>query len=56
MIRITKPRMMSWAAYAARVGKKSNAYRALIGKPEEKRQLERPKRRWEYNIKWILKK
>ena len=32
-----------------------NAYRVLVGKPEEKRPLGRPRRRWEDNIKMDLK-
>jgi hypothetical protein len=34
---------------------KSSAYRILVGKPEEKRPLGRPKRRWEDNIKIDLR-
>jgi hypothetical protein len=33
------------------MGESRGAYRVLVGKPEGKRQLERPTRRWEYNIK-----
>jgi hypothetical protein len=36
-------------------GEKRNAYRILVGKPEEKRPLERPKLRWLYNIKLDLR-
>ena len=32
-----------------------NAYRVLVGKPERKRPLGRPRRRWEYNIKMDLR-
>jgi hypothetical protein len=32
------------------MGERRGAYRALMGKPEERRPLERPRRRWEYNI------
>ena len=35
----------------ARMGERIGAYRVLLGKPEGKRQLARPRRRWEYNIK-----
>jgi hypothetical protein len=35
---------------------KTNAYRLLVGKPEGKRALGRPRRRWVNNIKWILEK
>jgi hypothetical protein len=33
------------------MGEDSGVYRVLVGKPEEKRPLGRPKRRWNYNIK-----
>jgi hypothetical protein len=39
------------AGHAANVGEKMNAYKFLVGKPEGKRPLGRPKRRWEDNIK-----
>jgi hypothetical protein len=41
---------MRWAGYVERMGKKTNAYRLLVGKLEGKRPLETPKRRWVYNI------
>jgi hypothetical protein len=40
---------MKWAGHEARLDKR-NAYRVLVGKPEEKRPLERPRRRWLNNI------
>jgi hypothetical protein len=46
IIRIIKSRRMRWAGHVARMGKKRNAYRLLVGKPEGKRPLERPKHRW----------
>jgi hypothetical protein len=49
-----KPRRMRWAEHVARMGEKRNAYRNLVGKLEGKRPLERPKRRWEDNIKMVL--
>jgi hypothetical protein len=36
------------------MGEKKNAYRLLVGKPEGKRQLGTPRRRWVDNIRWIL--
>jgi hypothetical protein len=37
------------------MGEKWNAYRVLVGKPEGKRSLGRLKRRWENNIKMVLR-
>jgi len=45
---------MSWAGHVARVGERKVAYRGLVGKPEGKRPLGRPRRRWEDNIKMDL--
>jgi hypothetical protein len=42
---------MKWAGRVARMGEKRNVYRLLVGKPEGKRPLGRPRRRWMYNIK-----
>jgi DNA-binding PadR family transcriptional regulator len=47
-----KSRRMRWAGYVARMGEKRNAYRIL---PEGKRLLERPRLRWEDNIKMDLR-
>jgi hypothetical protein len=41
---------MSWAGYVACMGEMRDAYIILVGKPEGKRTLGRPKRRWEDNI------
>jgi hypothetical protein len=47
IIRIIKLRRMRWAGHVARMGEeKRNAYRLLVGKPEGKRPLGRPRRRW----------
>jgi hypothetical protein len=54
-IRIIKSRRMRWAGRVARIGKKMNAYRVLVGKPKEKRPLGRPRRRWKDNIKIELR-
>jgi hypothetical protein len=43
IIRMIKSRRMKWAGHVARMGKKRNAYRILVGKPEGKRQLGRPR-------------
>jgi hypothetical protein len=54
IIRIIKSRKMRWEGHVARMGEKRNAYRLLVGKPEGKRQLGRPKRRWVDNIRMDL--
>jgi hypothetical protein len=38
----------------ARMGEGRNLYRVLVGRPEEKSPLGRPRRRWEDGIKWTL--
>jgi hypothetical protein len=47
---------MRWAGHVARMGVGRGVYRVLVGKPEGKRPWERPRRRWEDNIKIDLKK
>jgi hypothetical protein len=51
VIRIIKSKRMRWAGHVARMGEKRNVYRLLVGKAEEKRPLQRPRRRWADNIK-----
>jgi hypothetical protein len=46
---------MRWAGHAARIGGKINACRILVGKPEGKRPLGKPRRRWVDNIKMDLR-
>jgi hypothetical protein len=50
VIRMIKSRRMRWVGHVARNGEKMNAYRILVGKPEGKRPLGRPRRRWKDNI------
>jgi hypothetical protein len=45
---------MRWAGHVARVGERTAVYRVLVGKPEGKRPLGRPRHRWEDNIKLDL--
>jgi hypothetical protein len=54
IIRMTKSRRMRWAGHVAQMGKKRNAYRILVGKPNGKRPLGRPRHRWVDNIKMDL--
>jgi len=41
---------MRWAVHVARMGEERGVYRILVGKPEGRRPLGRPKRRWADNI------
>jgi len=44
-------RRMGWAGHVARMEERRDTYRVLVGKPEGRRPLGRPRRRWEDNIK-----
>ncbi|KAJ4451240.1 hypothetical protein ANN_02701 [Periplaneta americana] len=55
IIRNIKSRRLRWAGHVARMGEFRNAYRVLVGRPEGKRPLGRPRRRWEDNIKMDLR-
>ena len=55
IIRSFKSRRLRWAGHVARMEQSRNAYRVLVRKPEEKRPLGRPRRRWEDNIKMDLR-
>jgi hypothetical protein len=50
IIRIIKSMRMRWAGHVACMEKKRNAYRILVGRPEGKISLGRPRGRWEDNI------
>jgi hypothetical protein len=52
IVRMIKSRMMRWAGHVARMGKGRGIYRVLVGRPESKSPLGRPK--WEDNIKMDL--
>ena len=54
IVRVVKSRRMRWAGHVARMGEGRGVHRVLVGKPEEKTPLGRPRRRWEYNIKMDL--
>jgi hypothetical protein len=55
IIRMIKSRRMRWAGHVARMWKTRNAYGILVGKPEGKRPLGRPRRRCVDNIKMDLR-
>ena len=44
IIRVINSRRLRWAGHVARMGERRDAYRALVGKPEGRRPLERPRR------------
>jgi hypothetical protein len=46
---VIKSRRMIWVGHVARMGEEKGVYRVLVGKPEGKSPLGRPKHRWEYN-------
>jgi len=54
IVRVVKSRRMRWAGHVARMGERRGVHRVLVGKPEGKRPLGRPKCRWEDNIKMDL--
>jgi hypothetical protein len=51
IVRVVISRRMRWAGHVARMGEERGVHRVLVGKPEEKRPLRRPRRRWGDNIK-----
>jgi hypothetical protein len=51
VVRVIKSRRMRWAGHVARMGEGRDVYRILVGRPEGKRPLGRPRRRWEDNVK-----
>jgi hypothetical protein len=51
IIRQVKSRRMRWAGYVARMGEERKVYKFLVGQPEEKSPLGRPRRRWENGIR-----
>jgi hypothetical protein len=55
IVRVIKARMMRWAGHVVRMGEVRGAYNILVGRPEGRRPLGRPRRRWEDNIKIDLR-
>jgi hypothetical protein len=53
-IRQVKSRRMRWAGHVAGIGEERKVYKVLVGKPEGKRPLGRPRRRWEDGIRMDL--
>jgi len=57
IVRVIKSRRMEWEGHIAHMGKSRGVYRVLVVKPEGKRPLGRPRRRWEENIvlRWVFR-
>jgi len=55
IVRVVKSRRMRLTGHVARMGEGRDVHRVLVGKPEGKRPLGRPRRRWEDNIKMDLR-
>jgi hypothetical protein len=54
IVQVIKSRIMRWAEHVACMGERRGVYRVLVGKPEGKRRLGRPRCRWEDNIRMDL--
>ena len=54
IVRVTKSRRIRWAGHVARMGEEKGAYRVLVGKPEGRTPLGRPRHRWVDNIRMDL--
>jgi hypothetical protein len=54
IVRVVKSRRMRWAGHVGLMGEGRGVYRILVGEPERRRPLGRPRRRWEDNIKTDL--
>jgi hypothetical protein len=55
IVRVIKARRMRWVGHVARMGEVRGAYKILVGRPEGRRPLGRPRSRWEDNIKMDLR-
>jgi hypothetical protein len=55
IVRVIESRRMRWVRHVACMGEGRGVYRVLVGRPEGKRSLGRPRRRWEDNIKMDLR-
>ena len=56
IFRAIKSKRMRWAGHVARNGEKRGVYRVLVGKPEGKRPLGRPRIEWRIILRWIFRK
>jgi hypothetical protein len=53
IVRMIKSRRMRLAGYVTPMGEGRGVYRVLVGRPEGKRPLGRPRRRWRITLRWI---
>jgi hypothetical protein len=54
VVRVIKSRTMRWVGHVTRTGEGTGIYKVLVGRPERKRPLGRPRHRWEHNTKMDL--
>ena len=54
VVRVIKSRRMRWAGHVARMGEEWGVYKVLVGKPEGRRPMGKPRRRWVHNIRMDL--
>jgi hypothetical protein len=54
IVRVIKSRRMKWAGHVARMGEERGVCRVFVGKPERKRPLGKPRRRWVDNVRMNL--
>jgi hypothetical protein len=52
IVRVIKSRKLRWAGHVARMGEVRGVYRVLVGRPEGKRPLGRPRRMWGITLSW----
>jgi hypothetical protein len=55
IIRVIKSKRLRWAVHIACLGVRKGAYKVLVGKPEGRRPLGRPRHKWEDNIEMDLR-
>jgi hypothetical protein len=55
IVRVIKARRIRWAGHVACMGEARGGYNILVGRPEGRRPLRRPRRRWKDNIKMDLR-
>jgi hypothetical protein len=56
ILRVVKSRRMKWVGHVARMGEGRGVQRVLMGRPEGKRPLGRPRHRWGIILRWIFRK